>query len=54
MGVTGAFTNTVPIAAYRGAGKPEANYIVERLIEAAARNIGMDPVDLRKSFGFAF
>ncbi|SVA99896.1 uncharacterized protein METZ01_LOCUS152750, partial [marine metagenome] len=36
MGVTGAFTNTVPIDAYRGAGKPEANYIVERLIEAAA------------------
>ncbi len=47
MGVTGAFTNTVPIDAYRGAGKPEANYIVERLIEAAARKIDMDPVDLR-------
>ena len=47
MGVTGAFTNTVPIDAYRGAGKPEANYIVERLIEAAARKIDMDPVELR-------
>ena len=35
--VRGAFTNTVPVDAYRGAGKPEANYIVERAIEAAAR-----------------
>ncbi|MBT4488326.1 MAG: xanthine dehydrogenase family protein molybdopterin-binding subunit [Rhodospirillaceae bacterium] len=47
MGVTGAFTNTVPIDAYRGAGKPEANYIVERLIEAAAQQTGIDPVELR-------
>ena len=35
--VRGAFTNTVPVDAYRGAGKPEANYIIERCIEAAAR-----------------
>ena len=35
--VRGAFTNTVPVDAYRGAGKPEANYIIERAIEAAAR-----------------
>ncbi len=47
MSVRGAFTNTVPIDAYRGAGKPEANYIVERLIEAAARQMGLDPVALR-------
>ncbi|MFP6772440.1 MAG: xanthine dehydrogenase family protein molybdopterin-binding subunit [Alphaproteobacteria bacterium] len=47
IGSTGAFTNTVPIDAYRGAGKPEANYIVERLIEAAARQTGWDPVELR-------
>ena len=33
MGVRGAFTNTVPIDAYRGAGKPEANYLIERLVE---------------------
>ncbi|MFP6746762.1 MAG: xanthine dehydrogenase family protein molybdopterin-binding subunit [Alphaproteobacteria bacterium] len=47
MAVRGVFTNTVPIDAYRGAGKPEANYIVERLIEAAARQMGLDPVELR-------
>jgi len=47
MGVTGAFTNTVPVDAYRGAGKPEANYIVERLIEAAAQQLALDPVELR-------
>ena len=41
--VRGAFTNTVPVDAYRGAGKPEANYIVERAIEAAARQLGRDP-----------
>ncbi|WP_417518401.1 xanthine dehydrogenase family protein molybdopterin-binding subunit [Minwuia sp.] len=44
----GAFTNKVPVDAYRGAGKPEANYIVERLIDAAARRCGFDPVDLRR------
>ena len=43
----GAFTNTTPVDAYRGAGKPEANYIVERLIDAAARRHGFDPVELR-------
>jgi carbon-monoxide dehydrogenase large subunit len=47
MAVRGAFTNTVPVDAYRGAGKPEANYIIERLIEAAAPRLGLDPVDLR-------
>ena len=47
MEVRGAFTNTVPIDAYRGAGKPESNYIIERLIEAAARQTGRDPVELR-------
>ena len=46
--VRGAFTNTVPVDAYRGAGKPEANYIVERAIEAAARQLGRDPADLRR------
>lgn len=48
MNVRGAFTNTVPIDAYRGAGKPEANYIIERLIDLAAQRMGRDPVALRR------
>jgi aerobic carbon-monoxide dehydrogenase large subunit len=48
MDVRGVFTNTVPIDAYRGAGKPEANYIIERLIDAAAPVLGMDPTELRR------
>lgn len=46
--VTGVFTNTVPIDAYRGAGRPEAIYAVERLVDFAAREIGMDPAALRR------
>lgn len=46
--VTGAFTNTVPVDAYRGAGKPEANYLIERVIERAARELGRDPLELRR------
>jgi carbon-monoxide dehydrogenase large subunit len=46
--VIGVFTNTVPVDAYRGAGRPESNYVVERLIDTAAREIGMDRVALRK------
>jgi carbon-monoxide dehydrogenase large subunit len=48
MDVRGAFTNTVPIDAYRGAGKPEVNYMIERLIDAAARRCGFDPIALRR------
>src|SRR6185295_18124428 len=48
MDVRGALTNTVPIDAYRGAGKPEANYLIERLIDIAARRIGRDPATLRR------
>ena len=48
MDVRGAFTNTVPIDAYRGAGKPEANYIIERLIDAAAQRLAIDPAELRR------
>ncbi|MEQ9639157.1 MAG: xanthine dehydrogenase family protein molybdopterin-binding subunit [Alphaproteobacteria bacterium] len=44
----GALTNTTPVDAYRGAGKPEANYIIERLIDTAARRHGFDPVELRR------
>ncbi len=48
MRVRGALTNTVPIDAYRGAGKPEANYLIERLVDAAARRLGMNPFALRR------
>src|SRR3954452_17147723 len=42
------FTNTTPVGAYRGAGRPEANYYMERLVDTAAREIGIDPVELRR------
>jgi carbon-monoxide dehydrogenase large subunit len=48
MAVRGVFTNTVPIDAYRGAGKPEANYLIERLVDRAARRLQIDPVALRR------
>ena len=46
--VTGVYTNTVPVDAYRGAGRPEAIYLLERLIDQAAREIGTDPAELRR------
>lgn len=46
--VKAVFTNTVPVDAYRGAGRPEATYVVERLVETAARELNMDPVELRR------
>jgi carbon-monoxide dehydrogenase large subunit len=46
--VDGVYTNTVPVDAYRGAGRPEAAYLVERIIETAARQFGMSPADLRR------
>ena len=42
------FTNTTPIGAYRGAGRPEGNYYMERLIDSAAREMGIDRVELRR------
>ena len=45
--VTAVVTNTVPVDALRGAGRPEASYCVERLVETAAREIGMDPAEFR-------
>lgn len=45
--VTGVHTNTLPTAPYRGAGRPEATYVIERLVDAAARELNMDPADLR-------
>jgi len=46
--VIGVFTHTVPVDAYRGAGRPEANYLVERLIDAAARELKIDRVEIRR------
>jgi carbon-monoxide dehydrogenase large subunit len=46
--VRGAFTNTIPVDAYRGAGRPEAAYLIERLVDVAARDIGMAPDALRR------
>src|SRR5436309_3777973 len=42
------FTNTVPTSPYRGAGRPEANYVLEKLVDEAARMTGIDPVKLRR------
>jgi carbon-monoxide dehydrogenase large subunit len=46
--VKAAFTNTTPVDAYRGAGRPEATYVVERLVETAAREMKIDPAELRR------
>ncbi len=46
--VDAVYTNTAPVDAYRGAGRPEATFVVERLVEVAAREIGMDPVAFRR------
>ena len=46
--VDAVYTNTAPVDAYRGAGRPEAAFVVERLVEVAARQMGIDPADLRK------
>ena len=41
------YTNTVPVDAYRGAGRPEASYVIERLVDKAADDLGFDPLELR-------
>ena len=46
--VKGVFTNTAPVDAYRGAGRPEASYVVERLVDRAAREMKIDPIELRR------
>lgn len=48
VNVKAVFTNTVPVDAYRGAGRPEATYQLERVIDKAARELGVDPVELRR------
>ena len=47
-GVKGVFTNTVPVDAYRGAGRPESIYCIERVMDYAADELGVDPVELRR------
>ncbi len=47
--VDGVYTTTAPVDAYRGAGRPEATFVVERLIEVAARETGRDPADFRRA-----
>jgi carbon-monoxide dehydrogenase large subunit len=46
--VRGMFTHTVPVDAYRGAGRPEASYLLERLVDRAAKVTGIDPIELRR------
>ena len=46
--VDGIYTNTAPVDAYRGAGRPEATFVVERLVEVAARETGRDPAEFRR------
>jgi carbon-monoxide dehydrogenase large subunit len=46
--VDGVYTTTSPVDAYRGAGRPEATYIVERIVETAARETGFDPAEMRR------
>jgi carbon-monoxide dehydrogenase large subunit len=48
IGITAVLTNTSPVSAYRGAGRPEAIYIIERLMDAAARQTGIDATELRR------
>lgn len=47
-GIKAIFTNTAPVDAYRGAGRPEATYLLERIVEKAARHTGIDRVELRR------
>jgi carbon-monoxide dehydrogenase large subunit len=47
--VIGVYTNTTPVDAYRGAGRPEASYLVERMMETAARQLKVDPAALRRN-----
>jgi carbon-monoxide dehydrogenase large subunit len=46
--IRGAFTNTIPVEAYRGAGRPEAAYLIERLVDSCARELGLTPDEIRR------
>lgn len=46
--ISAVFTNTAPVDAYRGAGRPEATYLLERIVETAAHEMGIDPAEIRR------
>jgi carbon-monoxide dehydrogenase large subunit len=46
--ITGVFTNTNPVRPYRGNGRPEAGYVIERMVDIAAADLGLDPAELRR------
>jgi aerobic carbon-monoxide dehydrogenase large subunit len=48
LSCTGVFTNKTPTDAYRGAGRPEATYVIERIMDELANELGMDPLELRR------
>ncbi len=48
VNVKAVFTNTAPVDAYRGAGRPEATYSIERVVDKCARELGIDPIELRR------
>lgn len=48
VSVTGVYTNTCPVDAYRGAGRPEAAFLIEKLVDACARDIGVGPDEIRR------
>ena len=48
LSCTGVFTNKTPTDAYRGAGRPEATYVIERIMDELANELGVDPLDLRR------
>ncbi|MFT5176263.1 MAG: carbon-monoxide dehydrogenase large subunit [Gammaproteobacteria bacterium] len=48
VNVKAMFTHTVPVDAYRGAGRPEASYLIERIVDVAADEMGLDPVEIRR------
>src|SRR6185312_13605505 len=46
--VTAVFTHTNPVRPYRGNGRPEAAYVIERIVHCAAKELGIDPIELRR------
>ncbi|MGB6116665.1 MAG: xanthine dehydrogenase family protein molybdopterin-binding subunit [Mesorhizobium sp.] len=48
VGIDGVYTNTCPVDAYRGAGRPEAAFLLEKLVDACARDLGMTPAEIRR------
>ena len=48
LALRGVFTNTTPVAAYRGAGRPQGTFVIERALDALARELGLDPIEVRR------